>query len=327
MKKIIVILLVLLMSAFCAVSCNNDDEPDNNVDKIYHTVTFDYQNGQEVYVVQVEDKMPVAPPLDPEKEGYIFGGWKNKGFAWDFASTGIFGDQNFIAQWIDASSLFDYAVNDDTTVTITNYKGKLDEIRIPSKISGLTVSAVADGVFKDFEGIDVTVISIPDTVKHIGASTFEGRDGQNIVVVGELDSVGEKAFDGCAKLASVKLSDKLEKIPFRAFAECVTLEEVNIAEGVKVIGEDAFKNCASIKTIVIESKDFSVENSAFSGCDGLVTVFFMGNEAEWQNIIAKVDDGGNGNDALTDATVYYYSEAEAEGDFWYYNDKGEPRCW
>ena len=83
--------------------------------------------------------------------------------------------------------------------------------------------------------------------------------------------------------------------------------------------------------MLVLSPEFSVGDSAFAGCDGLLSIFYIGNKAEWESILANVSDGGNGNDRLREANVFFYSENEPEtadkGSFWYYNNKGEPRCW
>ena len=89
--------------------------------------------------------------------------------------------------------------------------------------------------------------------------------------------------------------------------------------------------CSSIKTLLVLSPELVVDDSAFSGCEGLLTVFYIGNDTEWQTVLKNVSDGGNGNDDLTSAKVFFYSENEPKGEnkntFWYFNNKGEPRCW
>ena len=69
--------------------------------------------------------------------------------------------------------------------------------------------------------------------------------------------------------------------------------------------------------------------AAFSGCAALQAIFFAESEEAWEQILLTVDNGGNGNEYFNNAKIYYYSESEpaASGDFWYYNDKNEPRCW
>ncbi len=309
----------------CLTSC---DEPDAPEQKVYHTVTFNFNNGDENYTVKVEDGNTVPQPISPERENYIFNGWKTEGKYWDFFVQRIYADTTFSAQWIDASSIFSYAPNDDGTVTVTAYNGKLTEIRIPEKISGMTVSGIGEGVFDDFSDETAKIISLPETVTSIGTKAFRDCTEQ-IVINGKITSLGESTFEDCAKLLDVTLGDGITQIPFKAFSGATAITEISLPESLSTVAEDAFMNCTALRSLVISGSDLKVGNSAFSGCTSLVTVFFKGSEAEWENILDNVDNGGNGNDIFLDAKVYYYSENEPtdEGDFWYYNDKNEPRCW
>ena len=326
-KRITALLLVCAFAVLSLLSCNGDTQQTDESQTIYHTATFNFSNGDAPYSVSVADGELVSPPIPPERENYIFNGWKKNGTAWDFSSSGVFADVDFVAQWIDASTLFGYSANGDGTITVTEYKGALDEIRIPEIISGMKVTALGEKVFIGFADNNSTLISLPETLTSIGNSAFEGCSELKISVLGKISSLGERAFDGCVLLSDVSLDDSLESIPFRAFAGCTSLKSFYVPKNVKTIGEDAFDGCSSVQTLIIASKDVVIEDSAFSDCDALVTVFFEGDESEWQSILANVDNGGDGNSDLLDAKVYFFSETEKEGDFWYYNEKGEPRCW
>ena len=329
-KKFLVVLAALILALLCLASC--DKEPEKPAEApTFYTATFNFSNGDEPYTVQFSRGSYITPPITPERENYVFNGWKTEGKTWDFSKDLTYSDISFTAQWIDASSIFSYATNDDGTITVTEYRGSLKEIRIPEVMSGLTVTAIGNEVFKSFSGVGATVITVPETVSAIGASAFEGCSSVNVQILGEISVLGDRAFDGCIKLSKIKLSDKLTEIPFRAFAECSSLTEMSLPKNVKKINEDAFWGCSSIKTMVVLSPALSVDDSAFAGCDSLVAVFFVGNATEWQAVLENVSDGGNGNQKLREANVFFYSENEPTGEnkssFWYFNKKGEPRCW
>jgi hypothetical protein len=127
-------------------------------------------------------------------------------------------------------------------------------------------------------------------------------------------------------LENITLSDTLQTIPYKAFAGCEALKNIKISKSVTTIAEDAFDGCTALQTIIIAAKDLTVENGAFANCDGLLTVFFEGTQAQWEQIVPKIDAGGDRNNDLLEAKVYFYSETEAEGDYWRY-DNAEPRCW
>ncbi len=329
-KRFILVSVALILALLCLASCKKEPEKSNDT-PTYYNATFNFNNGQEPYTVQFKRGALITPPISPERENYIFNGWKSEGKTWDFSKDLTNSDVVFTAQWIDASSIFGYSTNSDGTITLTEYRGSLTEIRIPEVISGLTVTAIGDGVFKNFEGVGATVITVPETVTDIGASAFEGCTTTAVKILGEISVLGERAFDGCAKLSGIKLSENVTEIPFRAFAGCSLLTEMTLPKNVTKINEDAFWGCASIKTLVVLSPELLVDDSAFAGCDGLLSVFFVGNDTEWKTVLLGVSDGGNGNDKFKKANVFFYSENEPEGEnkssFWHFNNKGEPRCW
>ncbi len=327
-KYISVFLTVALL--VCCLGACADDTPDDDIDKtVYHTVTFKFQNGDDDYTIKVTDGAKVPAPIAPERDNYIFNGWKSNGMAWKFASELVFKDTTLVAQWIDASSVFSHSPYKEGSVSIDGYKGKLNEISIPKSVSGFKVEALGDEVFRDFNDPEATFIILPETLVSIGNEAFYNCKGAEVIVNGGISSLGEKAFDGCAKLESITLDKDLTTIPFRAFANASSLSEINIPEGVTSIGENAFDSCTAIQKMVIASRDFTVENGAFANCSNLKTIFFYGNETEWQNIASKVDNGGNANEDFLSAKVYFYSEQEPEtdGNYWYMNNKDQPRCW
>ena len=327
-KKIIFLLLllcILSLTLFTMVSCKKDGEPQEST-TIYYTATFDFKNGDEPYVVKVADGMLITPPIAPERENFIFNGWKTKGYYWNFENDHIWEDVDFVAQWIDASSIFTTKKNSDNTATITAYNGFLSEVRIPEIISGFTITAIGDGAFENYSNANTTVISLPKTVTSVGNAAFKNCNLSKIEIEGTLSYIGEEAFSGCALLEKITLSDKLTAIPYKAFAGCEALKDIKIPKGVTTIAEDAFDGCVAFQTIIIAAKDLAVENGAFANCDGLLTVFFEGTKEEWEQIVPNIDAGGDRNEKLLKAKVYFYSETEAEGDYWRY-DNGEPRCW
>jgi hypothetical protein len=322
----LILLCILAMSVFSLSSCDDEDEQTGPT-TIYFTATFDFKNGDEPYVTKVADGSLVTPPIPPERENYIFNGWKRKGYIWNFSKDAVFEDIEFAAQWIDASSIFTTQKISDSEVAITSYSGFLTEIRIPEIISGFTVTAIGDEVFKDYSSGTATMIVLPSTVKSVGDRAFSGCSEITVEIMGTLDHIGDRAFENCAKLKGISLSEKVTSIPYKAFAGCTALEEIKIPKSVLTVGEDSFNGCSAIKTMILSAPSATVENAAFANCGSLVTVFFEGTKEEWENVKTKMDVGGGGNDNLLEAKIYFYSETEADGDFWHYTDKGEPRCW
>ena len=116
---------------------------------------------------------------------------------------------------------------------------------------------------------------------------------------GHITVIGARAFKGCTKLYSILLPASLTTIEDEAFSGC-DLASVIIPGSVASIGDYAFYNCSS-----------------------LAEVFYAGSAADWSSITV-----GEGNDHLTSATRYFYSEEEPteSGNYWHYVD-GVPTVW
>ena len=157
-----------------------------------------------------------------------------------------------------------------------------------SKLGTMTLPAgfteVADNMFKncsflkgvEFEG-EVTRIgdyafsncamlgaSLPYTVKHIGAHSYEYTAKTMFSASYNLESIGEYAFRGCSKLYYVSVDVKT--ISKYAFYNCTALDTLYIDFGIENIEEYAFYNTAltsvelPISVTKLGSNAFNYEN-------------------------------------------------------------------
>ena len=62
-------------------------------------------------------------------------------------------------------------------------------------------------------------------------------------------SIGDRAFSGCSRLASVTIPGSVTSIGSNAFFDCTSLTSVTISEGVTSIGHGAFLGCYRLTTI------------------------------------------------------------------------------
>ena len=86
-----------------------------------------------------------------------------------------------------------------------------------------------------------------------------------------------------------------------------------------------------IESISISDSVTSIGKNAFYYCNSLSTVYYGGTAEEWADI--SIDS--TGNDKLTSATVYYYTETEPalnedetayDGNYWHFVE-GEIVIW
>lgn len=93
-------------------------------------------------------------------------------------------------------------------------------------------------------------VSIPDSVKTIGAEAFAGNKA----------------------LTSIKLGKNVTAIEYGAFKDCSYLNNVTIPDTVVSIGNGAFSNNSALKKIGLPKNLETLGTGVFSGCDNLSTI-------------------------------------------------------
>ncbi len=323
--KIFTLTVALLLFLSCFASCNKDEPV---VEDVYYTVTFDSNGGSAVEAMKVKSGGTVTVPAEPEKEGYIFAGWRNGAVDWSFGDNKVTSDITLTAAWIDATTVFQYVVNDEQ-ITVTKYIGDMALIRLPNSMAGFPVTSVAANAFENTKSEDVYRIILGENITSVGDSAFSGCEGIEIIVEGGLVSIGEKAFYGCDGLTSVTFGEGAQTVSYGAFSGCTSLKTVVLSGTVTKIDESAFANCSALQSVMLHSSLKSVGDSAFLDCEAMKAVYYYGTAEEWaQTEIAKAN---NGNTVLTEANFYIYSETEptegAQGQYWHFEKNGKIRIW
>lgn len=97
---------------------------------------------------------------------------------------------------------------------------------------------------------DVTSVSIPASVRKIGALAFSGcRQLSRLTFAGGVTHIGALAFNGCAGLTSVRLPDSLRSLGDYAFANCTQLTDVSLGRELSDVGANPFAYCRSLGRI------------------------------------------------------------------------------
>ena len=181
-----------------------------------------------------------------------------------------------------------YTVNEDgTTATVTGYLNPVTTehtLTIPKTVaiegSSYTVTAIAKDAFKSAL---CTAVTIPDSVKSIGESAFNScaklvsvnisTDSGNIsdcLLPPALETIGKSAFKACKLLeTALVIPSTLGTVSYGAFYECVKIPSLTISEGVSKIEGEVFYRLGdtskSITTITMPSTLTDYNLSAING--------------------------------------------------------------
>ena len=125
------------------------------------------------------------------------------------------------------------------------------------------VTGVGDNAFRGCWRIGN--VTLPDSLKHIGASSFEDNDTLQTLILPEgLLSIGDSAFNHCSKLEALCLPSSIQRVDAFAFSECASLRgTVFLPEGLTEIGDAAFDSLFDM---------FQVDdaNPAYTAVDGVL---------------------------------------------------------
>ncbi len=171
----------------------------------------------------------------------------------------------------EVSGNYEYSVNTDGTVTITDYTGSEKNVVIPNKLGGKTVTVIGTEAF--YNNLDIVSVKIPDTVIRVDYNSFKGCSNMTSVALSKnLKRIGDYAFYGCDSLTSVAATDSLLSVGMYAFSECSKLETVIFSYGLEFIGKYAFYKCSVLQNINIPASVTTIGTSAFSYCQKLESI-------------------------------------------------------
>lgn len=127
------------------------------------------------------------------------------------------------------------------------------------------LKTIAESAFKQTENL--SEISIPDSVKHIGSGCFacSGIKSVKLPENSAFTAILWETFFGCKNLETVKLPDSVNIIDDYAFSECTSLRSINL-DKIQVIGSSAFSKTA-LEYITLSAR--KIGSGAFAQCENL----------------------------------------------------------
>ena len=139
--------------------------------------------------------------------------------------------------------------------------------------------SIGDGAFI---GTDISSFNIPETIREIPDSAFEGVASLKSLTFSEfsgLKKIGMSAFAESKLSNELVLPKSLVEIGKYAFENCSSLTSVYASGILKIIGDYAFKGCYSLEDVTLGSGSNSLEKiglHAFEYCSKLKKVGELG---------------------------------------------------
>ena len=210
---------------------------------------------------------------------------------------------------------FEYQDTFSGTCKIIGYTGEeAEDLSIPEKLNGFTVTAIGDSAFDECYSLSGN-LTIPDGVIEIGRYGFYScQNLTNITIPSSVAKIGKDAFHWCTGLTSIEVSeqnasyssldgvlfdkakskiiafpegsiqenysipDSVTTIEDNAFYWCHGLTSVTMPNSITAIGDSAFAYCISLTgSLIIPESVTTIGNEAFSFCSDIDEAAFLGN--------------------------------------------------
>jgi hypothetical protein len=189
---------------------------------------------------------------------------------------------------------FIYRTNNNA-ITIVGYTGAGGGVDIPSTIDGLPVTQIAGYAF--FRNINLTDVTIANSVTEVGEAAFSGCTSLTSVTVGSgVSRIGDFAFLNCNSMGAITVDaqntfySSVEGILFNKsqtlLVQCPEGKTgtYTIANSVAAIGNEAFAGCARLTEVMIPASVTNIGAQAFQNCDSLVAILVDGQNAFYSSV-------------------------------------------
>lgn len=203
---------------------------------------------------------------------------------------------------------YQYKVLDDNTICISRYIGEEENITIPAKINGLTVTTIGKGAFVQ---TGMGSLNIPASITDIKPNAFKlsgfnkievDKNNSNYTSInGVLFSKDKTVLFAYPKensATSYIIPDGVKIIESTAFMGASNLNNIVIPDGVTTIKENAFYLWSNLKNVSIPTSVKSIGRDAFdfSVCSKVNNGYYI------SNCLIGADNEINGNFTIKDGT-------------------------
>ncbi|MDE5613566.1 MAG: leucine-rich repeat domain-containing protein, partial [Treponemataceae bacterium] len=186
----------------------------------------------------------------------------------------------------------------DSEVTSVSYLGKKEDwdklvgdgLAGDIKVSCFIIDE--NGILTGYQGDETDVVIPAGYVKGIAEGVFQNcavhTKITGVTIPGSVKSIGANAFAGCTALADVRIEAGVAYIGDGAFAGCTALTSMVIPAGVMGLGGGIFTGCAGLTELYIHESVTTIAPGAFTGT-GLpkdIRYSYTGRIAQWKKLVA-----------------------------------------
>ena len=154
-----------------------------------------------------------------------------------------------------------------------------------------------DGWYLGFKGSKPsTDFAVADGAKGVCQYAFNGFTSAKITLPDTVKYLGAYAFNNCTNLTSVTLSNGLTELRNNTFYNCSNLDNVTIPYLVSSFGAGCFSNCTNLSTIFLPTSLTNIGSSCFYNCSALSSI-------ELPLSLKEIAGSAFSNSGLTEITV------------------------
>lgn len=206
-----------------------------------------------------------------------------------------------------------------------DWSTNINEIRVTNLINGqpmknilipMGMETIKDYAF--WNDVNVESVTFPDGFKSIPAGAFRRTAIKVLKMPASLETIGDRAFEGCDMLEEITFNEGLKTIGERAFQRCTAIAGIVLPNSVTEAGRSAFAQCEDLESVVLSTSLTKIPRGMFSACYHLAecvipeSVTEIGSHAFGHNFnLREIDLGSN----VKSVGAYAFSIADGGGDY------------
>lgn len=166
-------------------------------------------------------------------------------------------------------------------------KDKVEKLIIPNKYSNLPVLGIEEYAF---EGVNcVKEVEISNGITSIEKHAFRNVPIEKLTLPNTVKVIGERAFENTL-ITKLEIPASTEILGEYCFANNAMLYDIVIGDMHGEIKEGAFADCVYVHTLKLHKNIKEIFRCAFKGMYNLLDVYFVGTQADFDNITIDIDD-------------------------------------